>query len=264
EGLDVGGIDVGFLVKTAEVAPGVPRVEVLSVTQVGADAVLHNPDGSTSLLNDRPPLVLDAVVHFADGRQVPVTTIAVHQRSLNDIESDESGSNGWLTVGQRVRAKRQAQADYLADLVNGMQAADPGRRIVVMGDFNAFEFNDGYVDVMGTVTGIPSPDGETAVDGDGIDRVDQDLLNATLLADPQERYSFVYDYQAQTLDHVLVNEALLSSPMVTGLELSHARINADFPEVMRNDAGTPSRLSDHDPTMLLVRLAALAFANLSV
>lgn len=264
EGLDVGGIDVGFLVKTAEVAPGVPRVEVLSVTQVGADAVLHNPDGSTSLLNDRPPLVLDAVVHFADGRQFPVTTIAVHQRSLNDIESDESGSNGWLTVGQRVRAKRQAQADYLADLVNGMQAADPDRRIVVMGDFNAFEFNDGYVDVMGTVTGIPSPDGETAVDGDGIDRVDPDLLNATLLADPQERYSFVYDYQAQTLDHVLVNEALLSSPMVTGLELSHARINADFPEVMRNDAGTPSRLSDHDPTMLLVRLAALAFANLSV
>ncbi|MCW5580305.1 MAG: lamin tail domain-containing protein [Luteimonas sp.] len=264
EGNDVGGIDVGFLVKGAEVAAGTPRVEVLDVTQHGAAEVLSNPDGSTSLLNDRPPLSLDGVVHFGDGRSYPFTAIVVHQRSLNNADSDESGSSGWLTLGQRVRAKRQAQADYLATLVSGLQSADPTRNLIVLGDFNAFQFNDGLVDAMGTVTGLPSPDDETAVDGDGADLVEPNLYNLTLLPEPAERYSFVFDYQAQSLDHVLVNDALVDSPLVAGIELSHARINADMPETARNEDGTPSRLSDHDPSVLLVRIAALAFADLSV
>ena len=264
EGNDVGGIDVGFLVKASEVDAGTRRVEVLSVVQNGAAEVLSNPDGSTSLLNDRPPLSLDGVVHFSDGRSYPFTAIVVHQRSLNDVDSEEAGSSGWLTLGQRVRAKRQAQADYLATLVNGLQEDDPARNLIVLGDFNAFQFNDGLADAMGTVTGLPSPDDATAVDGDGADLVEPNLYNLTLLAAPGERYSFVFDYQAQSIDHVLVNEALAASPLVTGIELSHARINADLPEIARNDDGTPSRLSDHDPKVLLVRLAALQFADLSV
>ncbi|MGJ4730866.1 pre-peptidase C-terminal domain-containing protein, partial [Luteimonas sp. SDU101] len=264
EGNDVGGIDVGFLVKAAAQATGTPRVEVLGVAQHGAAETLANPDGSTSLLNDRPPLSLDGIVHFGDGRSWPFTAIVVHQRSLNDVDSDEAGSNGWLTLGQRVRAKRQAQADSLAAIVQGMQAADPARNILVMGDFNAFEFNDGLVDALGTITGLPAPDTATAVDGDGVDRVEPNLSNLTLLADADQRYSFVFDYQAQTLDHVLVNEALVESPLVAGLELSHARISADFPEVARNEDGTPSRLSDHDPTVLLVRVAAPRLADLSI
>ncbi|MEZ0470863.1 pre-peptidase C-terminal domain-containing protein [Luteimonas salinilitoris] len=264
EGNDIGGIDVGFLARTGEVAAGVARVEVLSVEQAGADAVLANPDGSSTLLNDRPPLVMDAIVHFADGRSLPVTPIVVHQRSLSGIDSEDSGSSGWLTTGARVRAKRQAQSEHLAGLIDGMQDDDPARKIVVLGDFNAFQFNDGHVDALGVVTGQPTPDDETAVDGDGVDLVEQDLHNTTLDADPAERYSFVFDYQAQSLDHVLVNRALLDSADIAGHAVSHARINADFPEVARNDADTPTRLSDHDPTMLLVRLQALTFADLGV
>ncbi|MGY1410491.1 Calx-beta domain-containing protein [Luteimonas sp. A611] len=264
EGNDVGGIDVGFLVKASDVAAGTARVEVLGLAQHGPGELLANPDGSTSLLNDRPPLSLDGIVHFGDGRSWPFTAIVVHQRSLNDVDSDEAGSNGWLTLGQRVRAKRQAQADSLAAIVQGMQGADAARNIVVMGDFNAFEFNDGLVDALGTITGLPAPDATTAVDGDGVDLVEPDLYNLTLLAEPADRYSFVFDYQAQSLDHVLVNDALVESSLVAGLELSHARISADFPELARNEDGTPARLSDHDPTVLLVRLAALRFADLSI
>src|SRR5690606_8959320 len=213
EGNDVGGIDVGFLVKTSDVAAATPRVEVLGVAQQRAGELLDNPDGSSSLLNDRPPLSLDGIVHFGDGRSWPFTAIVVHQRSLNDVDSDEAGSNGWLTQGRRVRAKRQAQADSLAAIVQDMQAADATRNIVVMGDFNAFEFNDGLVDALGTITGRPAPDAATAVDGDGNDLVEPDLYNLTLLAPPEERYSFVFDYQAQSLDHVLVNDALVESPL---------------------------------------------------
>ncbi len=264
EGFDVGGIDVGFLVKTAEVGTGLARIAVTGVTQEGTDEVLPNPNGTTSVLNDRPPLVLTATAHFADGRSFPLTAIVVHQRSLSGIEADDGGSNGWISGGARVRAKRQAQAEFLAGLIQDMQADDPARHIVVLGDFNAFEFNDGYVDAMGTVTGLTSPDGETAVDGDGAVLVSPSLLNMTLEAANDERYSFVYDYQAQSLDHVLVNQAVVDSPLVVGLDISHARINADFPEVARNDADTPTRLSDHDPTVLLLRLQPVTFADLGV
>ena len=263
-GNEVGGIDVAYLVREGEVAPGVARVQVGSVSQAGAEELLANPDGTTTVLNDRPPLVLDAVVNFADGRSLPVTTVVVHQRSLIGIDDDAGGSNGWTSAGERVRVKRQRQAEFLAGLIDDMQAQDPGRRIVVLGDFNAFEFNDGYVDVMGTVTGLPSPDGETAVDGDGAALVDPALRNTTLDVEVSERYGYSFDYVAQSLDHILVNQALVDSELVVDYQLTHARINADFPEVARNDGETPTRLSDHDPSLLLVRLGALDFADLEV
>ena len=246
EGNDVGGIDVGFLVKTAEVATGIARVQVVGVTQQGKDVTWTEPSGTVSLLNDRPPLVLDAVVHYADGRTpYPVTVIAVHQRSLNDVDSIEP--SGPTTLGERVRLKRQHQAEYLATLIQQMQVADPARRIVSLGDFNAFAFNDGLADTMNVVTGTPTPDEQTAVAGDGIDLVDPDLVNLGVLEPADERYSFVFGGNAQTLDHVLANEEMILASTAFGLD--HARINADFPEIARNDITSPSRLSDHDPVV---------------
>jgi len=260
EGNDVGGIDVGFLVKAGDVAAGLPRVDVLSVEQVGSDVTWTYPGtGDTSLLNDRPPLVLDAVVNFADGRTLPVTVVTVHQRSLNDVASEEAAGTG--TLGDRVRQKRQRQAEFLAGLLQDLQAEDPERKLVVLGDFNAFEFNDGYADVMGTVTGMPSADATTAVNDDGADLVEPDMINATHMLQPSERYSFVFENNAQSLDHILVNEAALGS-MINSWTISHARLNADFPETARNDPGSAARLSDHDPSVLMLRLQALQFADM--
>ena len=83
--------------------------------------------------------------------------------------------------------------------------------------------------------------------GDGVDLVNPDLVNLGVLEPQEERYSFVFGGNAQTLDHVLVNEQLIVSSTAFGLD--HARINADFPEIARNDANSPSRLSDHDPVV---------------
>ncbi|RZA29682.1 MAG: hypothetical protein EOP92_36575 [Lysobacteraceae bacterium] len=215
------------------------------MTQHGKDATWTEPNGSVSLLNDRPPLALDAVVHYADGRRFPVTAIAVHQRSLNDVDSVEV--SGPTTLGDRVRRKRQEQAEYLAGVIQQMQLDAPSRRIVTLGDFNAFAFNDGLADTMNVVTGTPTADEQTAVPGDGIDLVDPDLVNLGVLEPQEERYSFVFGGNAQTLDHVLANEELVLASSAFGLD--HARINADFPESARNDAGSPSRLSDHDPVV---------------
>ncbi|MCW4472876.1 lamin tail domain-containing protein [Xanthomonas sp. H13-6] len=257
DGNDIGGIDVGFLVKTAPVAAGLPRVQVELVEQHGKDTTWTEPGGATSLLNDRPPLLLQATVNFADGRQLPLTAIVVHQRSLNGAEADTAS-------GQRIRAKRQAQADFLADLLQARQLADPQEQVLVMGDFNAFEFNDGYVDAMGTVTGLPSADAQTVVAGDGVDRVDPDYDNLTWLLPPDQSYSYAYDGNVQSLDHILANQALMQSPQLETLAIGHARINADFPETARNDADTPTRLSDHDPTVVLLKLKMQRFADLGV
>jgi len=249
EGNDVGGIDVGFLVKTATVGASVARVEVTGVTQYGKDTTWTEPSGNTSLLNDRPPLALDAVVHWGDGRTFPITVIAVHQRSLNGADTLDA-------AGDRVRAKRQAQAEFLANLIQGMQTDDPDRRITVLGDFNAFQFNDGYVDAINTILGTPTPDAQTLIAGDGVDLVNPDLTNLGELLPEGQNYSFTYDGSAQTLDHVLVNDALVLATTAFGMD--HARINADFPEVARNDATSPARLSDHDPVVAYFALAPKA------
>lgn len=259
EGNDVGGIDVGFLIKTAPVAGATPRVEVLQVVQIGKDTTWTDPSSNqASLLNDRPPLRVDAVVHYADGRRFPITAVVVHQRSLNGAESDAPA--GLTTEGDRVRRKRQAQAEFLARTLQAMQAEDPTRRIVAVGDFNAFEFNDGYGDSMNTTIGRPTPDDQTVVPGDGVDLVNPDFSNLAELEAPDQRYSFTFGGNAQSLDHVIANAAVLTAS--AGTSLDHARINADFPEVSRNTDG-PARLSDHDPAIAYFTAAPL-LADLSV
>lgn len=253
EGNDVGGIDIGILVKTAAVGIGVPRVEVVSVTQVGKDTTWIQPDGTPGLLNDRPPLVMDAVVRYGDGRAFPITVIGAHQRSLIGAEDDTAG-------GDRVRRKRQAQAEFLASYIQQRQLAAPDTRIVVLGDFNAFAFNDGLADTMNVVVGTPTPDEQTVVPGDGADLVEPDLVNLGELASPSERYSFVFDGNAQTLDHVLANEELIVTTRTASID--HARINADFTETNRADATTPTRTADHDP--VIAYFAPRAVADLAI
>jgi uncharacterized repeat protein (TIGR01451 family) len=262
EGNDVGGIDVGFLVKTAEVAAGVPRVTVNAVVQENAGELFVNADSSTVPLNDRPSLRLDAVVNHPNGASFPVTVIVNHLRSLNGVNSIEPGSSGWPTEGDRVRAKRQKQAESLANLVQARQTADPAERIILVGDFNAYEFNDGLVDSMNIIHGTPPPDNETAVPGDGVDLVNPDLDNLFDTPPAPERYSYIFDGQTQNIDHVVVNAALAAATLARRVE--HPRINADFPAVDRNDPNTPRHLSDHDPIVGFFAVAAFTTADLSI
>ncbi len=226
EGNDVGGIDVGFLVRET--------VVVNAVTQVGPDTTL-SLDGS--LLNDRPPLVLDAE-YVGNGAPFPVTVIAVHGRSLSGIE-------GTGTTANRVRQKRLEQSLELAAYVQQLQA-DPARRIVVTGDMNAFQFSDGYVDVLGILTGRLDPNG--AIQPGHQDLVEPDLVNRVLGVPAAERYSFVFDGSAQALDHALTSANL--DPFVRGF--AFARANSDAPSVRQADPTTPLGTSDHDAPVLFV------------
>lgn len=227
EGNDSGGIDVGLLVKSA-------RVMVLDVTQVGKTDAFINPNtGLPETLNDRPPLVLRATIAAPSGSSaVALTVIVNHLRSLSGIDDPADGN--------RVRAKRRAQAEFLANLIQSRQAADPNEKIISIGDYNAFQFNDGYVDIIGTVKGTPTAASEAVLASS--DLVSPDLVDLIDSATADQRYSFSFDGNAQALDHELVNPSLFS----LFSKLAYARNDADFPETFRNDPNRPERLSDHD------------------
>ncbi len=220
EGNDPGGIDVGYLVKSTTVI--VHRVEA-----VGREAVFTAPHGSRERIFDRPPFLLTAEV---GGFRFLV--INNHLRSLISIEE------------LRVMAKRRAQAEYLASLVQ----ANHGTPLAVIGDLNAFEFSDGYVDVVGTIRGDPAPAHEVVLAS--ADMVEPDLVNLIQALPEGEAYTYVYNGDAQALDHVLVNGEM--SRRLS--RFSVARGNADAPETWRNDANRPERVSDHDAPMAWFRL----------
>lgn len=227
EGNDGRGIDNGFLVKTS-------RVKVVEVKQYGKDEKFASPGASNEIyLNDRPPLLLRATV--ADpktGEPFAFTVIVNHLKSFlgyNDPKRQDA-----------VRLKKRLQAEFLAKLVETRQKADPNERMILLGDFNAYQFSDAIVDVIGTIKGTPAA--KDAVLNPSDDLVNPDLVNLVDLITEKQRYSYNYDGNGQVLDHMIVTANLV--PYVGGF--GYARVNADFPESYRSDAARPERYSDHD------------------
>jgi len=229
EGNDIGGIDVGFLV--------LDTVEVDSVTQLGRFEILDYDD---SLLNDRPPLLLEAR-QVSGGGNFPISVIAIHGRSLSRVDDSSSG--------ERVRQKRYEQAQSVAAKVQALQDANPDINLVVAGDFNAYEFTDSYVDVTGHMKGGFDAGDNLVCDSNPCDdMVDPNLINQVLMIPEGERYSFVFRGNAQTLDHALTSSGL--DELVSGF--SYGRGNADAAVDLINDDSTPLRSSDHDGLVLFL------------
>ena len=97
-------------------------------------------------------------------------------------------------------------------------------KLIIVGDFNAFQFTDGYTDVMGQLTGGVTAS-ENLLSGDVL--VDPPLVNLIDRVPAAQRYSYAFpsnrQHTAQVLDHALVNQEMLGS--VVGI--TYARGNAD-------------------------------------
>jgi uncharacterized repeat protein (TIGR01451 family) len=262
EGNDAAGLDVGFLVKSDLVGVALPRVSVTSVTQVLDGTLLVNPDSSTETLNDRPPLVLEAVVNRTSTASFPIVVVVTDQAGLAGIDDATPGSNGWPTAGDRVRQKRLEQAKDVANYIQSRQTNDPAEHLVVVGSFNAIDANDGYTDVMNTVAGTPVPDNQTVVPGDGVDLVNPDLVNLSSTAAAAERYSEVFLGNARNLDHVLVNAPMIAS--TSARRIAHPRIGADYSELAMNGNVDALRFSDRDPVLAYFTVDSFALADLAV
>jgi len=264
EGNDPQGINIGILVKDDA------DLVVNSVSQLALNATTNACSGGGSCLqNDRPPVLLDATY-----QGVPFRVLAIYDRSLSSLSSSTY-----------VGPKRRAQAEQIARIVQALQtdtatlltgstgdgcssrvdgagapagcsdiAGSSTTPLVVIGDFNANEFSDGYVDVTGTIMGTVDTDATHSVFPPTAGYVPpspvlHNPVEATLdpAANPltwNPNYSYSFDGLSEEIDHILLTDA----GWTNFVRISHAHGNSDVssasPDV--NDNSTPRRVSDHD------------------
>ena len=114
EGHDVGGIDVGFLVRDT--------VTNVDVSQLGYDVKFSLEP--TKALHDRPPLLLEGS-YVGNGAPFAFTVMVNHTRSLIGIDDDPPlPATG---DGPRVRQKRLEQAQWIAQWMQDYQTAPANR-----------------------------------------------------------------------------------------------------------------------------------------
>jgi predicted extracellular nuclease len=130
-------------------------------------------------------------------------------------------------LGSAVQRTQQAQIEH--DFVQQALALDPSARVVALGDFNDFDFSAPMRTLTGASAGTP---------------ILTDLSTALLPA--EERYSYVYQGNAQELDHLYVTAALLPAA-----EVQPIHINAEYAD----------QVSDHDPLIASLQIQKPASTN---
>ncbi|MCE3001825.1 MAG: endonuclease/exonuclease/phosphatase family protein [Xanthomonadaceae bacterium] len=269
---DPGFIAVGFLYRADRIAS--PTFTQLRATEQFSFAYTDGNGASqvsTGNLNDRPALLLEAS-STAGTSPLRFAVIVNHLRSLGGIDDlrDTQDTGDPITAptfrqdAHRVRQKRLRQAISLACEVQAFQsnAANSGVPLVVIGDFNAFQFSDGYADVAGIIRGDTNPaQSEYDIGFGGTPtspcvasggQIVQPALEQALLAVPDaQRYSFNFEGNAQVLDHAFLNGA--ASGRFEGF--AFGRGNADAQASLEFDVAPANlllRASDHDGFVLRI------------
>lgn len=216
-GEPVGNIRTAFLYRDDRV--DLVDGSVKSIADVGQQTDPGNP-----FFNSRLPLVAD----FAFAGQ----TVTV----VNNHFSSKGGSTPLLgAVQPPLNGSSDERADQAAavnQFVDDSLALNSNANIVVLGDLNEFYFEEplliltGELDYDGTTTS-PSTDGQV-------------LTNLTFDLDEDDRYSYIFNGNAQQLDHILITNALLGKTMIDAVH-----INSPF-------ADAPS---DHDPLVASISFA---------
>jgi hypothetical protein len=138
-------------------------------------------------------------------------------------------------VGQRTE-----QAGYGAAIAQAVATAAPNARFVYGGDLNVFPRPDDPI--ARTDADTPS-DQLGSLYKAGLRNLWDDLAKAN----PVAAYSYVFQGQAQTLDHLFVNDNLYRDL----IEMRAAHVNADFPADFDGDGARG--VSDHDPQVARFR-----------
>ncbi|MEM9219797.1 MAG: endonuclease/exonuclease/phosphatase family protein [Cyanobacteria bacterium P01_F01_bin.150] len=133
--------------------------------------------------------------------------------------------------------KRREQAQAVNDFVDGVLANDTNANVVVLGDLNEFEFASPLQILAGTLVSTNGGQ-DTAGGGNTV------LTNLINTLPDNERYSFIFQGNSQTLDHILVSDRLAG---IAEVDIVH--VNSEF-------AAASQRASDHEPV-----LARLSFSQ---
>ena len=121
--------------------------------------------------------------------------------------------------------RRLAQAEAVNAFVDGLLGADASANVVVLGDLNEFEFEE-------PIRALEGADGA--------------LQNLTNTLPEDERYSYVFEGNSQSLDHILASANLAA---VARFDAVH--VNSEFAD----------NASDHDPLLARFDVAGQALSG---
>jgi predicted extracellular nuclease len=162
---------------------------------------------STAWQNSRKPLA--AEFRFND------KTIFVVANHFASKGGDQPLSGRFQPPTRSSEVQRLQQAQEVRDFVGALQAVDPNANIVVLGDINDFEFSPTAAKLTSSGTLV-------------------DLVNTLPVG---ERYSYVFQGNSQTLDHILVGGRFKA------VQYDIVHINAEFHD----------QASDHDPQVVRLK-----------
>jgi len=198
-----------------------------------------NPDNP--FFDSRPPLV--ATFTF---NATPVTVVNNHFTSKGGSAPLLGSDQPPLNNGE---VQRAAQAQAVNDFVDDALDLNPHARVVVIGDFNEFPWEEPMQVLVGSASitnyDVPgtNPSVATATFTAGGIPVLTDLVT-TLPA--HEQYDYIFDGNSQTLDHILVVNNVAATT-----EYDVVRINAEFAD----------QTSDHEPIIAQLTIPTFSLAN---
>jgi uncharacterized protein len=211
-----GNIRVAFLYNPARVSfvdrPGGDSTTAVEPVEENGEAALSVSPGridpvSSAWKDSRKPLAGQFTFR---GRTVFV--IANHFDSKG---GDQGLDSRFQPPVRSSESQRVQQAQEENDFVRKLLGIDPKADVVALGDLNDYSF---------------SPALATLTDGGVL----EDLVGTL---PERERYSYDYNGNSQTLDHIL------TSPHVKGVDYDIVHINAEFAD----------QASDHDPQVVRIR-----------
>ncbi len=223
-----GNIRVGFLFNPDRVSfvdrPGGTSTTGTTVTNSSGDPVLSASPGLLDPTNpafnsSRKPLVGEFVFNGQ--------TVFVVANHFNSKGGDQPLFGRFQPPTLSSETQRLQQAAIVRDFVQSVLAVNPNANVVVAGDLNDFEFSNPI----------------NLVESAG-------LTNLIETLPANERYTYNFQGNAQTLDHILVSGNLFKQ--LDGYDVVH--INSEFAD----------QISDHDPSVArftLLRPNAIPVAN---
>ncbi len=206
-----GNIRVGFLFRTDR---GLAFVDRPGGTATNATEVVDGPSGpeltfSPGRLDPQNPAFTASRKPLAGEFRWRGKTIIAVANHFNSKGGDQPLFGRFQPPERVTESQRHAQAEVVRAFVAHALDVDRRARVVVMGDLNDFEFSR----TLDIVEGAPMVN-----------------LMDTLRRD--ERYSYVFEGNSQTLDQILVTRALRQ-----GAAYDSVHVNAEFYD----------QASDHDP-----------------
>ncbi len=161
-------------------------------------------------LTSRPPLLIKVQLDMGDENRV----LYVLNNHFTSLAGGEAATE----------PRRAAQADWNLEIIDRLRAADPDAHFVMLGDLNS------YYDSLPINTLRESG-----------------LRHVFELLPGEERYTYIYQGVAQTLDHILVSPSVWAALE----EVNVLHTNADFAMPDSEDE-SPIHKSDHDPVIVIL------------